>query len=97
MEKHMTELKKEKVLLENQLEMEKMKVEAEKKKLILSHEQLREKVGISSGNSVVMYVVIFSHARHAIRTGPLAHDHLIWPLDHLVWHSTGPDWPPSLK
>ena len=70
----MTELKKEKVLLENQLEMEKMKVEAEKKKLILAHEQLREKVGISSGNSVVMYVVIF---RHAVRTAPLAHGHLI--------------------
>ena len=77
MEKHMTELKKEKVLLENQLEMEKMKVEAEKKKLILAHEQLREKVGISSGNSVVMYVVIFSHVRHAVRTAPLAHGHLI--------------------
>ena len=49
MEKQMTELKKEKVLLENQLEMEKMKVEAEKKKLILAHKQLREKVSISRG------------------------------------------------
>ncbi len=44
MEKDMAELKKEKVLLENHLEMEKMKVEAEKKKLLLAHEQLREKV-----------------------------------------------------
>ena len=60
MEKQMTELKKEKVLLENHLEMEKMKVEAEKKKLILAHEQLREKVSILGGESVMTYVAIFS-------------------------------------
>ena len=44
MEKELSELRKEKVLLDSQLEMEKMKVEAEKKKLLLAHEQLREKV-----------------------------------------------------
>lgn len=32
------------VLLENQLEMERMRVEAERKKVTLVHEQLREKV-----------------------------------------------------
>ena len=49
-EKEITELKKDKVLLENQLEMEKMKVEAEKKKVLLAHEQLREKVRKSEYN-----------------------------------------------
>ncbi len=44
MSRQVSELKRDKVLLDNQLEMEKMKVEAEKKKLILAHEQLREKV-----------------------------------------------------
>ena len=39
-----SELKRDNVLLENQLEMEKMKVEAEKKKLVIAHETLREKV-----------------------------------------------------
>ena len=33
-------------MVENQLEMERMKVEAEKKKLILAHEQLRDKVNL---------------------------------------------------
>ena len=28
--------------------------------------------------------------------GPLAHDHLIWPLGHLIGHSTGPDWPSKI-
>ncbi|CAH1794163.1 unnamed protein product [Owenia fusiformis] len=37
------ELKKEKILLENQLEMEKIRTEAEKKKLLLAHESMREK------------------------------------------------------
>ena len=32
-------------------------------------------------------------ARHVVSIGPLAHDHLIWPLHHLV----GPDWPPKFK
>ena len=44
----MVELKKEKMLLESQLEMEHMKVEAEKKKLLLAHEQLREKVHLTT-------------------------------------------------
>ncbi len=43
-EQEASELKKEKILLENQLEMEKMRLEAEKKKVMLAHEQLREKV-----------------------------------------------------
>ncbi len=46
-EQEASELKKEKLLLENQLEMEKMRVEAEKKKVMLAHEQLREKVQLS--------------------------------------------------
>jgi hypothetical protein len=32
------------MLLENQLEMEKMKTESEKKRVLMLHEQLREKV-----------------------------------------------------
>ena len=32
------------MLLENQLEVEKMKTESEKKKLVLAHETLRDKV-----------------------------------------------------
>ena len=32
-----------------------------------------------------------------ISTGPLARGHLIWPLGHLVWHSTGLNLPPKFK
>ena len=34
--------------------------------------------------------------RHVISTEPLARGHLIRSLGHLVWHSTGPDWPPKI-
>lgn len=46
-EEKATQLKKAKVLLENQLEMEALKLEAEKKKLVLAHEALKEKVWYS--------------------------------------------------
>lgn len=48
LEEELSEVKKEKVLLEHQLEMERMKVESEKKKLVLAHDQLREKVCVTS-------------------------------------------------
>ncbi|XP_064639723.1 TATA element modulatory factor-like isoform X2 [Lineus longissimus] len=43
MSRQISELKKEKILLENQLEMEKMKIETEKKKLALAQDQIKEK------------------------------------------------------
>ena len=42
------------MLLENQMEMEKMKTESEKKRVLLLHEQLREKVWKIKLNWVVL-------------------------------------------
>jgi hypothetical protein len=38
------ELRRERLMLDSQLEMERMRVEAERKKVMLAHEQLRDKV-----------------------------------------------------
>ena len=44
-----------------------------------------------------IHLIFVCDTRHAASTGPLAHDHLIWPPGHLVWYSTGPAWPPKFK
>ena len=44
LERDYADVKKQVVLLENQLEMEKMKVESEKKKVQLAQDTLKEKV-----------------------------------------------------
>ena len=43
-EQQVSELRKDKVLAENQLEVEKLRADSERKKVALAHEQLRDKV-----------------------------------------------------
>ena len=54
------EHKKEKLMLENQLEMERMKVEAERKRVLLAHEQLRDKVKKKMSFEITMSLCMYN-------------------------------------
>ena len=43
------------------------------------------------------YGTVNNLIRHEVSTGPLARGNVIPPVDHLVWHSTDPDFPPKIK
>ena len=48
-------------------------------------------------NKDISYVDPETNCRDIISTGPLACGRLIWPPDHLLLDSTGPNWPPTFK